>query len=583
MSEPSGEELKDNSVNELHNAFLFELRSHQDFSYAVIGGVACAVLSATLWATVTVATEYQIGYMAIGVGLICGFGVRYFGAGIEKKFSIVGAASALLGCALGNLMTQLIFAAHQESLGYFEVISLLNFSLIASIFAESFSGMDVFFYAIAAYEGYKFGVRNISLELERAMASGKVNPPAYANLRLPLVIGLFVLLSVLVFFVGRSTSGVMTYNYASGAKRSSGEVTQGRENGFWQTWWENGNTQSTGFYIDGIQDSIWTYYNEEGKLIRKGSFRGGVQEGLWTEYYPNGQVSTSGKYVHGRQTGSWPSFYESGKPQANLSFYLDQIDGPTELFYENGKIQSKGTYKRGVVTGTWTTWDEDGNKTGEYEYDDKSMSHIMNTWIDGKPVIVNGKGTFTVYHPDGSVNESGELKDGLRTGVWISLYNDGAKQEELEYIGDQAFVRNSWLPDGRPQVVNGEGRREVLNAAGQVSESGQVKNGLRTGVWTTYFPASDSVMNEAVYEKGKANGKFTAYFFNGQVNIKGTMENDERSGEWTWYTEDGAVESVVTFVKGKKDGTQLFYDSYGNILRSETYKMGELIASKVGS
>src|SRR5688500_1248606 len=130
------------------------LRKQQDPVLAAVGGLSAAILGAIVWAIVTVATNYQIGYMAIAVGLLVGFSVRYFGAGVDKYFGYIGAILALIGCAFGNLLSQVIFAANAESVGYMDILILLNFDLIVLIFEDTFSPMDVLFYGIAAYEGY---------------------------------------------------------------------------------------------------------------------------------------------------------------------------------------------------------------------------------------------------------------------------------------------------------------------------------------------------------------------------------------------------------------------------------------------
>jgi hypothetical protein len=45
-----------------------KLRLEQDLGRAVIAGVFLALGGAILWGVITVITEYQIGYMAIGIG-----------------------------------------------------------------------------------------------------------------------------------------------------------------------------------------------------------------------------------------------------------------------------------------------------------------------------------------------------------------------------------------------------------------------------------------------------------------------------------------------------------------------------------
>ena len=177
--------LQGPSQRDLENALRAELVKQQDIIYGIIGALAAAIVGAIIWAAVTVATGYQIGYMAIGVGLLVGLAVRFFGSGIDTYFGIVGAFFALFGCGLGNLLSQLVFAANQESIPYMDVFGHLNFDVITQIFKESFSPMDIVFYGIAASAGYRMAFRKVEEELAIAVAAGKVNPPLFFSARLP--------------------------------------------------------------------------------------------------------------------------------------------------------------------------------------------------------------------------------------------------------------------------------------------------------------------------------------------------------------------------------------------------------------
>ncbi len=174
-----------------------EFRQHQDLVFAIIGGLLAALVAAVLWAAVTVSTGYQIGYMAIAVGLIVGFSVRYFGAGIDLVYGIIGAVMALLGCMLGNLFSQVVFAADAEGLGYIQTLGLIDFSVIIDILISTFSGMDLLFYGLAIYEGYKFAFRPIT---EEAVLN-QTYEPVGARFRLPLVGVAFTVMAAFMYLV----------------------------------------------------------------------------------------------------------------------------------------------------------------------------------------------------------------------------------------------------------------------------------------------------------------------------------------------------------------------------------------------
>ena len=66
--------------------YMNRIRDEQKLSLGITGGFLGAAIGAVLWAVVTVVTEYQIGYMALGVGFLAGFGVRLRGEGNDEKF-----------------------------------------------------------------------------------------------------------------------------------------------------------------------------------------------------------------------------------------------------------------------------------------------------------------------------------------------------------------------------------------------------------------------------------------------------------------------------------------------------------------
>lgn len=153
------------SINvEKYSALLEELKSKENFVLAIIAGIVSALAGAGIWAAVTVATGYQIGWMAVGVGFLVGFSVRIFGKGISKQFGYAGAICALLGCVVGNFLTIVAFIAMQESMGYLEVLLALDYALVPELMVSTFSVMDILFYGIAVYEGYKFSFKKLTSE-----------------------------------------------------------------------------------------------------------------------------------------------------------------------------------------------------------------------------------------------------------------------------------------------------------------------------------------------------------------------------------------------------------------------------------
>jgi len=141
-----------------------KFEAEQSMVGGFLAGAVAALVGAGVWALVTILTGYQIGFMAIGVGFLVGLAVQFFGKGISKIFGVMGAALALIGCLLGNYFTVVHFVGEAEGLGFFDTLSQINPAAIPELMMVTFSPMDLVFYGIAVYEGFKLSIRKISAE-----------------------------------------------------------------------------------------------------------------------------------------------------------------------------------------------------------------------------------------------------------------------------------------------------------------------------------------------------------------------------------------------------------------------------------
>jgi hypothetical protein len=149
---------------------LNDLSARQTLLGGIGGGFISAIVGAVIWAAVTVVTGYQIGWMAVGVGFLVGLGVRKYGRGITPVYGAIGAALSLFGCLLGNVLTLGGWHAQQQGLPLIETeLALLSNPVgLGQLLIKTFHPMDILFYGIAVYEGYKFSFHEIS---ERELAA----------------------------------------------------------------------------------------------------------------------------------------------------------------------------------------------------------------------------------------------------------------------------------------------------------------------------------------------------------------------------------------------------------------------------
>lgn len=149
-----------------------KFEAEQNMVGGFLAGAVAALVGAGAWALVTVLTGYQIGFMAIGVGFLVGLAVQFGGKGINKIFGVMGAALALIGCLLGNFFTVVHFVAEAEGLGFFDTLTRISPAAIPELMSITFSPMDLVFYGIAVYEGFKLSFRKITHEEVQAAITG---------------------------------------------------------------------------------------------------------------------------------------------------------------------------------------------------------------------------------------------------------------------------------------------------------------------------------------------------------------------------------------------------------------------------
>jgi hypothetical protein len=149
-----------------------KFEAEQSLVGGFLAGAVAALVGAGAWALVTVLTGYQIGFMAIGVGFLVGLAVQFAGKGMDKIFGVMGAVLALIGCLLGNYFTVVYFVGEAEGLGFFDTLSQISPAAIPELMMVTFSPMDLIFYGIAVYEGFKLSFRKITPEELRAAITG---------------------------------------------------------------------------------------------------------------------------------------------------------------------------------------------------------------------------------------------------------------------------------------------------------------------------------------------------------------------------------------------------------------------------
>jgi hypothetical protein len=127
-------------------------------------------------------------------------------------------------------------------------------------------------------------------------------------------------------------------DYSSGVTQYEGQITDGKFDGLWRSFYESGNIKSAVKYKDGKAD------------------------GLAEFYYDNDRQSTKAEVVFDNDAikDTYKEYYENGNRKAKLDYEDGKANGDAEFYYDSGIIKVKGKYKDGVKQGKWKFFTETG-------------------------------------------------------------------------------------------------------------------------------------------------------------------------------------------------------------------------------
>ena len=109
---------------------------------------------------------------------------------------------------------------------------------------------------------------------------------------------------------------------------------------------------------------------------------------------------------------------------------------------------------------------------------------VQTTWPDGRPKIVLGLRSDTVYerleyHQTGQLKSRGQLWNGTRHGIWNSYYDTGMPWSQVSYNrGEEHGSYRTYHPNGEPAI------------------EGAFDHGTRIGTWSFYNPEGEQLTTQ---------------------------------------------------------------------------------------
>ena len=131
-----------------------------------------------------------------------------------------------------------------------------------------------------------------------------------------------------------------------------------------------------------ITGKVYKFFGEKDNLkkVYIGNLLNGKEDGLWTKWYDNGQKSNEETYKDGKLDGLWTIWYENGQKKYQGTYKDGKEDGLHTIWFKNGQKNSEGTYKDGEKDGLSTGWYENGQKRKEWYYKDGDLVKVIGKW-----------------------------------------------------------------------------------------------------------------------------------------------------------------------------------------------------------
>ena len=148
---------------------------------AIIGGIVGAVVGGLIWAGIAIVADLEIGYVAIGVGALAGWGA-VMGANGQRgvPFQAIAVVTALFGLFLGKYLSAVFFYREVLIEQYGEAIvnevgigPLFTdvFSFFTEYLSASFEPIDILFIVVAIAAAWSIpSVRAAQRRAEKAAA-----------------------------------------------------------------------------------------------------------------------------------------------------------------------------------------------------------------------------------------------------------------------------------------------------------------------------------------------------------------------------------------------------------------------------
>ncbi|OFY47723.1 MAG: hypothetical protein A2W85_13015 [Bacteroidetes bacterium GWF2_41_31] len=312
---------------------------------------------------------------------------------------------------------------------------------------------------------------------------------------------------------------------------------------------------------NGLRHGRWKwFFDDEIAVQKEGSYNNGLENGYWKEYDRDGNLISATKYVDGEKQ-------EKAEELVKLDMRTD--------YFPSGKTKVVSTYtKDGIPEGVRREY----NEAGEVE---KSFIFRKGIIVAEGILTDDGKrqGFWKEFYPNGKLKATGIYMDDLREKVWEFYYQKGQLEQIGKYINGKPDSLWRWYHSNgktlrEEHFYNGlpDGVYSEFDDQGKLITTGEYLEGKMEGFWT--LEIGDS-REEGSYSEGLRSGIWKTYYPDGSLAFEGKYVDDLPNGKHQWWWPNGRLKMEAEFVMGRKSGELKKYNDDGTTLIAIDYKGGK--------
>lgn len=197
--------------------------------------------------------------------------------------------------------------------------------------------------------------------------------------------------------------------YRSGSKN-------GKLNGAWQSWYQNGRLCDSGTLVKGLPDGVWKHWDKEGRLLAVRTYHADKYHRIRHEI---------------------------------MRYHPRRVTYPLVVLYRKDEAAAK-KYLHASYSFAKTPWKEDSHSIT------RLVTNNITTGNSYRPVFDHSlhHGLYKNFFSNGALKDSGYYQDGLKQGPWVHRTEKGMVSKGMYSQGKKVKEWKVYDADGRLKEID---------------------------------------------------------------------------------------------------------------------------------